>query len=339
MTEPRRHIAFSAVSLALSLGFALVLVEGLFRVFGFPFDESWTRSENGLARFDPELGWTYVPGLTTTRDFPDPEGGAAPRAIALSFDPDLAARVASPAARIDLAAPSVVFVGGSFTMGHGATWDESYVGRIGAALPSLQVVNLGVQGYGTDQALLSLRRHARRFSDLRAVVYGFIPRHVYRDAHADRRLLVRTAHFIGTTPRFDLARDGSLRLAERPVRYQDAGPYSRVAAAARVVWVQYGPVPSLALTHALVSEMRREAGAHGARFLVLEWNPGNDAAHWRDDGGSLFEGVDVTTIRADSGAPPDFDDWRIPGDGHPTPAAHAHVASLLVDVLRELAPR
>ena len=323
---------------ALSVIVALALAEALFRVIGFPFDERRTGSGNPLARFDPELGWDYIPGLTKTVDFPDPEGGVARRSITVSLDPDLGARVASPHVRIDPSAPTIVFVGDSFTMGHAVTWDESFVGRVAAAFPAVQVVNLAVQGYGTDQAWLRLRRNAPRFSDLRAVVYGFIPRHVYRNAHADRRVLVRTAYFAGTAPRFVLADDGTLVLAEHPVRATERHAYSRIVAALELAWARYGSPPSLDLTSALVAQLRREAEARGARFLLLEWNAAGELASWRPDGGSLFDASGVTTIRADAGAPPDFGTWVIPGDGHPTPRAHAHVASVLVDALHDLVP-
>lgn len=330
--------ALVVLTVAVATIVALALTEGLFRLIGFPFDERSMVSGNPLARFDPELGWDYIPGRTTAVEFPDPEGGGAPRSIAVSLDRAFGARVASAQVRIDPAAPSIVFVGDSFTMGHGVTWDESFAGRVAAALPGVQVVNLAVQGYGTDQALLRLRRYASRFSDLRAVVYGFIPRHVYRNENSDRRLLLGTARFAGTTPRFALADDGSLVLAEKPLRREEARVHSHVGAALDRAWVQYGPAPSLALTHALVAEMRREAEARGARFFILEWDAAGEESYWRDDGGSLFETTGIPTLRADAGAPPDFVTWVIPGDWHPTPRAHAHVAAVLVDALRDLVP-
>ena len=66
-----------------------------------------------------------------------------------------------------------------------------------------QVVNLGVQGYGSDQALLALKKHLPKFN-AKIVVYTFIENHILRNGNYDRRMLVPTARFLGTKPQFIL---------------------------------------------------------------------------------------------------------------------------------------
>ena len=72
----------------------------------------------------------------------------------LHFD-EAGLRVPSEEYRHDLDTPTLILGGGSFTMGHGLPYEDSFAGRL-AAMPDfqLQLVNLGVQAYGTDQALL-----------------------------------------------------------------------------------------------------------------------------------------------------------------------------------------
>ncbi len=53
--------------------------------------------------------------------------------------------------------PKVVFVGDSTTFGWGVEVDQSFPCLVGRML-DVEVVNLGVSGYGTDQQLLKLRR-------------------------------------------------------------------------------------------------------------------------------------------------------------------------------------
>ena len=39
----------------------ITLVEGLFRAVGIPYKVKYIPNENSFARFDPELGWSYIP--------------------------------------------------------------------------------------------------------------------------------------------------------------------------------------------------------------------------------------------------------------------------------------
>jgi lysophospholipase L1-like esterase len=50
----------------------------------------------------------------------------------------------------------IVFVGDSFTFGHGVEDDETFPARLGAAWPDVKVVNAGVNGWGLTQAYLAI---------------------------------------------------------------------------------------------------------------------------------------------------------------------------------------
>ncbi len=327
----RKLVVFKAISISMSVVIALVLAEVLFRIISFPFNEAQTPSEHALAQFDGELGWSYLPGRSVVQEFG--EGGLE---VPMHFDAH-GVRVGSLATRHDPDAPSVILVGGSFTFGHGLAWEETFAGRLEARAGSPQVVNLGVQGYATDQSLLRLKRHLARFSDVRAVIYTFIPRHIYRNEYADRRLLQRESRIIGTKPLFAVDDAGALRQLARPIRREELGAYSRVVASIRVALCQRGPLPSLALTHALVAEMRVAVEARGAALVVNEWDQWQEARQWSRDGRSLFEGTGLAVVRPDVDAPPGWETWMIPGDGHPDARAHARVAELLAEELRRLA--
>jgi hypothetical protein len=321
LRRPRR-VAFAAAAVLLGLALALVAGELLLRLAGWPYSTSWQPAENAIGRFDEALGWSYRPGASVVQTF-----GAPPRSVPVHVGPD-GARVAAPGARHVEGAPSVLFVGCSYTMGHGVTYEESFAGRL-AADPSfrLQAVNLGVQGYGTDQALIALLRHIDRF-DTRFVVYTFHPSHVERNEVADRRVLWPSARFLGTKPRFEITGDGALELRDRPVRYEER-MRPRLLDALDRAGRRFGPLPSAALTSRLVQEMERLASERGAVLLVVLWT----RAH---DGGPdavrrvLFPWLDPRrAIDVGAGAPAGWDDWVIPGDGHPDERAQARVAALL----------
>jgi hypothetical protein len=70
--------------------------------------------------------------------------------------------------------PSILFVGESITIGHGLPYEESLPALVGEAL-NLQVVDLGVDGYSSDQAFLRLLDTLPRFEHPIAVVTLFLP--------------------------------------------------------------------------------------------------------------------------------------------------------------------
>src|SRR5204862_1895735 len=101
----------------------------------------------------------------------------------------IGARVRAPGVTPAPAAPTVLLVGDSLTMGHGVVFDDTFAGRLEAMADfPYQVVDLGVQAFGTDQSLLMLIRHIRRFNT-KVVVYTFIDDPLLRNATDDRRVL------------------------------------------------------------------------------------------------------------------------------------------------------
>ena len=134
-----------------------IVIEGIFRVAGIPYKVRYVPNENSFARFDPELGWSYLPEKSAII-----KAGTTKKSV--YFD-KYGIRVSRPDFQFDGSKPSVLFIGGSFTMGHGLSYEESFVGKFDVLeeVP-YQIVNLGVQGYGSDQALLSLKRYISKFN-------------------------------------------------------------------------------------------------------------------------------------------------------------------------------
>ena len=308
----------------------LAIAETALHVLGLPFPQSATPSESAIGRFDSIEGWSYRPGFSAV----DTISG---RAVAMSFD-SLGIRVEAPGQQTDLAAPSVLFVGGSFTFGHGVQYGESFVGQLATRdhLP-YQAVNLGVQGYGTDQSLLALEEYYPRFANVRAVVYTFICDHMRRNAVADRRLLFPRDKFLGTKPAFRLTRDG--RLEERAFAHRYGGqPPFRLWALGRVLWTRHGPRAEPDLTLALVRAMKRYTEAHGSRFILVYWDQKSFGDEKQCDD-LRFSPSEFDMIDTRHGTPPGWRSWILPGDKHPSPPAHAYVADLLARELERVPER
>jgi hypothetical protein len=298
------------------------------RIFQVPFRLGWTPAEYRISRFDPDLGWSYLPNLSTVQRF-----GSAGRPVAIYTDA-MGNRVADPAFQLNPEAPTVVLAGCSYTFGHGLPYEETFAGRLASTegFP-FQVINLGVQGYGTDQSLLSLERVLPKVN-AKVVIYTFLLDHVKRNDNADRRFIFPKARFPGTKPRFEAGRDGSLRLASRPHRYEEAID-CHLCDLVQLFWNRWGPQPSIPLTRALVKAMKEYVESRGAIFVLVLWtNPHQIATEQLAE--ALFPGLHANSVDVGAGAPPAFGAWMIPGETHPDARAHAYVASRIGAKLREL---
>jgi len=234
---------------------------------------------------DPELGWTLRPNVVGLRS--DEPWQADVRTNTLGFRDDEHAGKVSGIIR-------VAVLGDSFVFGSGVRQDETLTHQLAVRLgPSFEVVNLGVPGYGTDQALLTLRRWGPRLAP-DVVLAGFFwndvmenaspkiyemekPRFLLSDgtltlvpqgAASGPSGLVRLADILGSRShlwslvRRALGQPGGVEPEERPVMLDlslRAAPPSRNA--------------EFELTWALLHAVAREAHALGAAPLVFTVPP------------------------------------------------------------------
>jgi hypothetical protein len=126
---------------------------------------------------DPVLGWAPVPNHVG-------HDTVAGRPIVYATDA-AGYRSAPGAAPTDPERPTILFAGESIMLGFGLEWAESIPAQA-QAMTGLQVANLAVDGYATDQAYLRLRREWPRFRRPAAVVFLYTPEVFHRNLDIDR---------------------------------------------------------------------------------------------------------------------------------------------------------
>jgi len=316
MKSIKKISLLAAANLGL-LALLLCLTEVALRIARIPYTEEVSPSELAISRFDPDLGWAYLPNLSKTITI-----GSNVRAV--HFDEN-GIRVPAPGHHLSPTRPSVLFVGCSFTMGHGLSYEESFVGQFQAlAGTSFQAVNLGVQAYGTDQALLALQKFAPRFNT-KVVVYTFIEDHIYRNGNYDRRYLYPEVKYIGTKPLFGLDRDHAIYLAKAPLLYKDYR-HSYLYDLLKMKLEPRPPYPE-ELTKALIREMNDYCKKRKIRFVLVNWR-------WSKTDYDDFNDLAAKKIDTLESAPAGWESMRIPEDGHPNTEASTHVARLLQRYLK-----
>ncbi len=320
---PRREAALTAGLLVFMAVLCTGMLEVALHVVG-PFRGAPPLSEAATAAFDRDTGWSYRHSRSSTITY-FPERGA----VVEHFD-RWGSRVEAPDVHRDPKKPSILFVGCSFTMGHGLDVRDSVPGIL-AQDPEvpLQVVNLAVQSFGTDQSLRMLQRYIDTF-DTRAVVYGFICDHIARNANADRRLLYPSRRFVGTKPRYHLAEGGGVAVLDEPHLYDEKiDPV--LWRTLRFVWTAYGPQPSWELTRRLILEMGAVTRERQVPLVVVNWHIGTLDREVCNPG--TFAGMDLDVLHTVDEPPEDWLQWRLPDDLHPDARANRHVAQRVKDHL------
>jgi hypothetical protein len=310
--------------------FVFVIGEGTCRIFGIPYKVKYIPHENAFGRFDPELGWSYIPNKSAISTAGDLEN---PIKKPVYFDEN-GIRVPYPGFKFDYSKPTILFIGCSITMGHGLSYEETFVSKFASfgEVP-YQIVNLGVQGYGTDQALLTLKRYISKFNT-KVVIYTFFNDHILRNGNYDRRMLVPTAKFLGTKPLFALKENGQLYLKKKPLLYKYYEyTHSWLLDLYKIrVGSKLGTFPPKPekLTVALIKEIEKVAKANGARFILLNWRW--EMNKYNDD---FFHDINADIIDTLKGAPDNWNKMVILGGVHPTAEASAHAAELLLRYFKE----
>jgi len=256
--------------------------------------------------------------------------------------------------------PRVVMLGDSITFGYGVRDGETFSAVMETLDPRLEVVNLGVQGYGTDQELLKLEREGLAYApdvvvlnvclanDLldnaaaRSIYDGVYPKPYFR---LEGGRLVEVASHVALSPPRRLA----LMLSQRSALFNalldlvrvDRARYQREVAGR----LEAEPAePAFAVTFALIRRMNELTRARGARFAALLYpslrdfiRPSRRAQRFLE--APELRGVQVVDLlprfQAAGLTADTFSRYSLDGNLHLTPEGHRLAARVILDVLGE----
>jgi hypothetical protein len=121
--------------------------------------------EMRIGRPDARYGWIWTPSRSST---------LVQSGRAISYDINAESNRASAVDDApDFHGPALLFTGESIVAGHGLAWDETLPALVGKAV-NLPVINVGVHGYGADQAFLRFADTLPRMEHPVAVITFFI---------------------------------------------------------------------------------------------------------------------------------------------------------------------
>lgn len=319
---------------------ALFLGEGILRLAGFaPLYVG--EDQRIFWRDDPELGWHHRPnqqGEFQTEFF----------RVHVSIN-SRGLRDTEVTQYKPHGVRRVLAIGDSYVWGFGVESDEIFTEDLERELPATEVINGGVSGYSTDQALLWLRRDGIRYAP-DVVVYVL-------SGNDDVMNHMKRVYWIYDKPSFRLRDGGTLELEGVPVPQPSRVTRARHWLRARSALVHLAEVSTLfhtllpwltaahatlahpldtgdphRLTVALVGAMRDAARGIGASLVVVSYS-----GYWYSPHGSYERlvgelrraGHDVLDVEALSGW--NYEAMVIQGDGHWNARGHAFVAEALLE--------
>jgi hypothetical protein len=157
-------------------------------------------SETSRTVHDAVLGWGYRPGYRSSGDRINSAGLRSEREYALQPRPEVL-RVAA--------------FGDSFVYCNEVADSDAWPRIVESLDPSLEVLNYGVGGYGTDQALLRFEHEGDRYNP-EVVLIGFAPVNLRRIVNVYRRF-ISSRELPLVKPRFRLDASGALQLVPNPL--------------------------------------------------------------------------------------------------------------------------
>lgn len=284
-----KQLLFKLLIISLSALLIILQFEMFLRLIKYPYQNCPVVNEvieNKLAQFDSLLGWSYIPNKSTV----------AADGINYTFNAE-GYRSINIKDQTDINKPVILLIGDSFLFGHGLRIEDTFGYKLEKSLNhKYQVLNFAVQGYGTDQMYLLLKKLFPKYQP-QIVIMNYIGDHIRRNLNEDRRDIIPCAKFLGTKPLFKIE-NNQLQLKNKPKIYsQYDNP--RIALLIRKLFskITLGKIGSIGyqITDQLIESTKNYTKSNGSKFYLLTIDPTDDDNHKLNLKGQVL-GTFITSI-------------------------------------------
>jgi hypothetical protein len=225
--------------------------------------------------------------------------------------------------------PEIWIFGCSFTYGWSVNDSETYAWLLQEKLPKYEIVNFGVNGYGTLHSLIQFKEALKQANKPKIAVIAYAVFHNRRNTLLrERRKQMTSWNKLGTLLQPDARLNGENNFTYKMTKleYREF-PLMRVSALSNFLDVNYNKLEnklfrSHEVSKAIIEEFNRLAEANGVKLVVVGINSGS--AKMLQE--LSQEGIPTADISVDLKIPANN---NLPHDGHPSAAAHRQYAEKL----------
>ncbi|NND71799.1 MAG: SGNH/GDSL hydrolase family protein [Rhodothermales bacterium] len=333
----RTRIKFWAYYLLGTAVVGLLIMEIAVRLLGY---SPWNPDTRVKIAVDPGGSLTQTDSLLGYRHLPGSYHIILPTGLEFDITHDeKSLRVTRPTDSYleDQLRPELWIFGGSFTHGWSLNDHETFPWLVQEDVPDYNVINFGVGGYGTIQALLRIEDLLEQHRQPAVIVLAYSSLHDERNTFMrSRRKEVSAWNHLGSMrqPVAVLDDDGILSIKYEDVRYR-AVPLTRYLAVSHVLdlainKVEHRFVDSHEITRNILDRILKLAEAQEIPVVLahIYTGPMSDSLmSWARDLG--FSVVDISVDLRDEGMS------NRPYDAHPSALANKHYSSTLLQHLKE----
>ncbi|MFS8117852.1 MAG: SGNH/GDSL hydrolase family protein [Microcoleus sp.] len=230
--------------------------------------------------------------------------------------------------------PEIWILGCSFTYGWSLNDNETYAWLLQAKLPQYEIVNFGVNGYGTLHSFIQFKEALKQGNKPKIAVIAYAGFHDRRNTLLRaRRKQMAAWNKLGILLQPDARLDGKNNFTYSMTKLEyDEWPLMRVSALVNFLEVNYnqfeeGLYKSHDVSKAIIEEFNRLAEANGVKLVVAGINAGS--AKMLEE--LSQEGIATVDISVDLKIPANN---NLPHDLHPSAIANRQYADKLENFLQ-----
>lgn len=312
------------ILILLSLSLVVLSSELFLRLIHYPFNgckKIQELPENKFIKYDKELGWIYKAGINISMEPLDLYPGIK---IITSED---AFRSSDQHLKVDYFKQRILFIGDSITFGHGINYNNTFSAQLEKLFENnIQMINLGVQGYGTDQAFLYLQRAIKKYKPM-AVVFLYAWDQPERNNNYNRNDYFKCSKVIATKPRFTI-RGNKLHLINRPKLIEIKGSRLLVFFTRLIEKIKKTLLDrqKYEITRQLLTEIKKLGSDNSADTFFLNYQ-----SQMIGSLNDWYPGDEFFILNLDEYLPSDPIYWVNPKDSHPNELAHKKIAKIFYD--------
>ena len=230
--------------------------------------------------------------------------------------------------------PTIWVLGCSFTHGWSLNDQETYSWMLQERLPSYDIVNFGVSGYGTLHALIQFQEALLKYSPPKVAIIAYASFHDQRNTflRTRRKSIVGWNHLGSLNQPYAKLRGRHLQIAIDAVEYRPF-PFMQYSAFSHFLEQQYNRIEarlydSVLVTKAIIAEFAIVAKEHDVQLIVAGIT--SDVA----TNNMIEYAKSLNILTGDISVDLKIDGNRnLPHDGHPSARANKQYAEKVFDLL------